>query len=74
MPSPAAFQAARRSLKLLAMKNAMEGRRPASPPAADIDTLSAAVFGGARRSVEQGQRVAAIVAVLRLSPPGSKGR
>jgi hypothetical protein len=71
IPSPDAFQAARRSLKLLAMKNAMEGRRPATAAPTGINELTAAVFACRRHSAEQARRLEAIVVALRSSPPGS---
>lgn len=63
--SPPAFQAARRELKLRAMKNAMEGRQSASVSAADIDKWLAEVFGFARADDASGQRRSALVAALR---------
>lgn len=72
--SPAAFQAARRAYKLQLMKEAMEGRRPASPAPADIDNLTAAVFACAHHDAAQRQRREAIIAVLRKAGPGSLGR
>ena len=74
IPSPAAFQAARRTLKLLWMKDAMEGRRSASPASMDINKMTAEVFGCMHCDVEQRHRLEAIIAVLRKSGPGDLGR
>ena len=71
VPSPAAFHAARRSLKFLGLKNAMEGRRSASPAAADIDQMTAAAFGCRRHNIEQSHRLEAIIGALRMSAPVS---
>jgi hypothetical protein len=69
IPSPAAFQAARRTLKLLWMKDAMEGRRSASPAPVDINKMTAEVLGCMHYDVEQRHRLEAIIAVLRKSGP-----
>ncbi|CAG4884608.1 conserved protein of unknown function [Georgfuchsia toluolica] len=74
IPSPAAFQAARRSLKLQLMKEALEERRPASPAPADINNLTAAVLACAHHDAEQRQRLEAVIVMLRKSTPGSLGR
>jgi hypothetical protein len=74
IPSPAAFQAARRTLKLLWMKDAMEGRRSASPVSMDINKMTAEVFGCMHYDIEQRHRLEAIIAVLRKSEPGGLGR
>ncbi len=63
--SPPAFQAARRELRLRAMKNAMEARQSAAVSAADIDKWLGEVFGFARADEASRQRRAAIVAALR---------
>ena len=63
--SPPAFQAARRELKLRAMKNALEARQSASVSAADIDRWLAEIFAVARADDTSRQRVRAIVAALR---------
>lgn len=71
IPSPEAFQMARRTLKLLAMKNAMEGRRSASPAVPDIETMTAAAFGHAHLDADQRSRLETIVGALRKSGIGS---
>jgi len=63
--SPAPFQAARRELKLRAMKNAMEARQSVSVSAADIDRWLAEAFGFVRTDEVSRQRLAKIVAALR---------
>jgi hypothetical protein len=67
IPSPAAFQKARQTLKLLAMKNAMEGRKPATPASPDIETMTAAAFGYTHLSPEQRSRLQTIIAAIRKS-------
>lgn len=74
IPSPPAFQAARRMLKLQWMKEALEGRRSVSPDAAAINEMTAGVFGCRHYNAEQCQRLDAIIAVLRQSAPGALGR
>ena len=71
IPSPEACQTARRTLKLLAMKNAMEGRRSAAPAPADIETMTAAAFACRHVSADQRQRLGAILGALRRAGPGS---
>lgn len=63
--SPAAFQAARRDLKLRAMKNAMEARQTAGVSAADIDRWLALVFGAPAPDAISRQRLASIIGALR---------
>jgi len=67
IPSPAAFQTARRTLKLLAMKNAMEGRRSPTSAAPDIQTMTATAFGCTHLGADQRGRLQAIIAALRKS-------
>lgn len=74
IPSPAAYQAARRTLKLQWMKDAMEGRRSVSPALVDIHKMTAAVFGCMHYSVEQRHRLEAIIDLLRKSVPEGMGR
>lgn len=71
IPSPEAFQTARRTLKLLAMKNAMEGRRSSAPATSDVETMTATAF--AYRSIDptQRQRLQAIVGAVRRAGSGS---
>jgi len=70
IPSPEAFQMARRTLKLLAMKNAMEGRRSAVPAPPDLEGMLVAAFGQAHPAAAQSQRLEAVVAALRRSGSG----
>ena len=63
--SPPAFQAARRELKLRALKNAMEARQSAGVAAADIDRWLAETFGFARPDEISRQRLGMITAALR---------
>lgn len=67
IPSPEAFQIARRTLKLLAMKNAMEGRRSATSAVPDIETMTAAAFGHTHLDADQHSRLESIVGALRKS-------
>ncbi len=69
IPSPAAFQNARQTLKLLAFKNAMEGRRSATPALRDIETMTATAIGHARLGPEQHSRLHAIIAAIHKSWP-----
>jgi len=71
IPSPAAFQIARRTLKLLAMKDAMEGRRSATPAPLDKEGMLAAAFGHSHLDADQGKRLEAVIAALRRSGSGS---
>lgn len=71
IPSPAAFQNARKTLKLLAMKNAMERREPATPTLPDIEKMAAAAFGYTSPSPEQRCRLQSIIAAVRKSYPVS---
>ncbi len=64
MPSPPAFQDARRAFKLSVMKNTMEGR-DSQNSSTGIEELTAAALGYARISAVQHERLAAIFAVLR---------
>lgn len=72
IPSPPAFQTARQTLKLLAMKDAMEGRRPATPAWPDIEKMTAAVFGYTHLQPDQRTRLNSILTALRKSGLGSK--
>ena len=65
--SPVPFQAARRELKLRAMKNAMEARQSAGVSAADIDRWLAEAFGFVRADEASRKRLGLIVAALRES-------
>ncbi len=70
IPSPAAFQKARQTLKLLAMKNALEGRRPATPAWPDIEKMTAAAIGCTALSQDQRSRLQSIISALSKSPRG----
>jgi hypothetical protein len=63
--SPTSSQAARRELKLLALKNAMEGRQAASTSAADIDRMLAEAFQFSRLEEAARGRLRAVVAALK---------
>jgi len=71
IPSPAAFQNARQTLKLMAMKNAMEGRKSAISAWPDIEKMTAAAIGYTPLSPDQRSRLQSIIAALRKSGSGS---
>lgn len=64
--SPAAFQAARRDLKLRAMKMAMEGKASADA-APSIDKLTADALGFSHLDAASKDRLSAILVALRVS-------
>jgi len=69
LPSPSEWQAARRDLKLRAMKDTLEGRASALPdPARRIEWLAAALRQ-AGSSAAQRERLHALIAELRHAPP-----
>ena len=68
IPSPAEFEAARRELKLRAMKNAIEARQPVNITHQDIERWLAGVFAHAATGDKVAGRVDAIVAALRSKP------
>lgn len=70
IPSPPAFQPARQTLKLLAMKNAMEGRKSAANAMPDIETMAVSVLGYTHLSPDQRSRLQSIIAALRKSGSG----
>jgi hypothetical protein len=70
IPSPAAVEGARRALKLQALKNALEGRKSASPAPVDTARLTAAVLGCTHVTAEQADRLTAVIAALRQAGPG----
>lgn len=70
IPSPEAFQAARRTLKLLAMKEAMEGRKSSAPAPLDTEKLTVAALAEPRIEPGQRDRLLAIVEALRRSGAG----
>jgi len=65
IPSPEAFQMARRTLKLQAMKNALEGRRQSAPAFTDIEKMTAEALGRTQPGREQRSRLQNIIAALR---------
>jgi DNA repair protein SbcC/Rad50 len=67
--SPAAFQAARRDLKLRAMKDALEGRQPAGANRVDVEKLVASALGQRASDPVQRQRLRSVVEALRAAPP-----
>lgn len=71
IPSPAAFQAARQTLKLLAMKNAMEGRTPATPAWPEIEKIAAEAIGYTHLNADQRSRLHAVIGALRKAGPGA---
>lgn len=68
--SPVAVEGARRALKLQALKNALEGRKSASPAPPDISQLTAAVLGCTHITADQRNRLQAVIAALRQAGPG----
>ncbi len=71
IPSPAAFQLARRTLKLMAMKNAMEERRSATPGWQEIEKMTAAALRVRSANEDQQHRLASIIAALRKAKPAN---
>jgi DNA repair protein SbcC/Rad50 len=69
--SPAAFQAARRDLKLRAMKDALEGRQPARANRVDVEKLIASALGQRASDPVQQQRLRSVVEALRAAPPAA---
>jgi hypothetical protein len=67
--SPPAFQAARRELKLRALKSAMEGRQPDGAAKAGIEKWMAQALSTARIDPASRSRLEAIVAAMRASAP-----
>ena len=73
MPASAEQQAARRLLKLQALKQTLEGRAaPAAVAASPADALAAALRQAQLPEAQQ-QRVLAVVAALRRAAPGALG-
>ncbi len=71
IPSPPACQMARRTLKLQAMKDAMEGRKPVTTTSPDIEKMIAAAAGYTHLGPDQHSRLQSIIAALRRSGFGS---
>ena len=68
LDSPPEAQAARRELKLLAMKAALEGRPSAAPKPA-IDALFATLLGRVALDTRERERLRAVVDALRKRGP-----
>ena len=73
LPSPAEHQAARRELKLLAMKAALEGRQAAGSGPAPVDQLMAGVLGHKHLDDTRRARLRALLAGLRAAQPPGRG-
>jgi len=67
--SPAAFQAARHALKLLALKSALEARPSASAATTDASAALARLLEQSGLEALQHQRLAASIDALRRGPP-----
>ena len=67
--SPASAEGARRTLKLLAMKNALEGRKSVAPTPPDLAKLCNDAFGWANITTDQSARLDAVISALRLAGP-----
>lgn len=65
IPSPADFQHQRRALRLQAMKDAMEGRRPSTTTSQDIEKMTAEAIGCTHPGQDQRGRLLQIIAALR---------
>ena len=68
MQSPPAFQAARRDLKLRAMKAAIEARQTVSTTNADIERLLAEAIAQTQWDAGSNERLTAIIAAIRAKP------
>ena len=64
IPSPTEFQTARQTLKLLAMKKAMEGRQPATSSSPDMERMAVAAFRYTHLSPGQRSRLRSIITAL----------
>ena len=73
LASPAAYEAARRELKLRAMKAALESRRSAAPAPLAPDQLLAAALERTALDDTQRERLTKVIAALRNRGPGSAG-
>lgn len=69
LPTPPAFESARRERKLLAMKTALEGRRAAAPEALAPELALARLLGHAGLDAGQRDRLAAVLAAWRRRGP-----
>lgn len=68
--SPAEFAAARQHLKILALKNAMEGRQTTATTPADIERWMLDAAAWARPDETSRARLAKIIAAVRVRRPG----
>jgi exonuclease SbcC len=73
MESPPALAAARRELKLRAMKAALEGRQRSAPAPLASDALLAAALERTGLDDPQRERLARVIAALRERGPTSAG-
>ncbi|MGZ5131061.1 MAG: DUF349 domain-containing protein [Caldimonas sp.] len=73
LESPPDFAAARRELKLRALKAALEGRQPAGPAPLAPDELLAAALGRAALAAVQRERLRRVIAALRDRGPTGAG-
>jgi hypothetical protein len=73
LPTPPAFEAARRERKLLAMKATLEGRRGAADKALSPDAVLARLLGRTGLDAGQRERLAAVLAGRRRRGPVSSG-
>jgi exonuclease SbcC len=73
LDSPPAFQAARRELKLQAMKAALEGRQTAASAPLAPDQLLAAALGRTALDDPQRERLGKVIAAVRDRGPTSAG-
>ncbi|HEX7440458.1 MAG TPA: DUF349 domain-containing protein [Caldimonas sp.] len=73
LDSPPAFQAARRELKLQAMKAALESRQSAAPAPLAPQQLLAAALGRTALDDRQRERLGKVIAALRNRGPTSAG-
>ncbi len=71
LPSAPEWLAARRDLKLRAMKDALEGRGAPNPGPARPAEWFAAALRQSGTTAAQRERLHALIAVLRRAPPGS---
>ena len=69
LASPPAFHAARRELKLRAMKNAIESRQAPGSASAGVEKMLAGAFAAGGTDAEARERLAAILAAVRSLPP-----
>jgi hypothetical protein len=69
LPTPPAFETARRERKLLAMKQSLEGRRSTSPQFLAPGVALARLIGRAGLDGTQADRLAAVLAAFRRQGP-----